>query len=683
MMNLYILNVLPQHVEEIHSVVTQRTSADNMTSEDIERLPDSASKTRRRALLIGIDYYDQFDRCKNLHGCISDINGIQDVLSSNQLVPEDSILVLRGDIPQGRYPQPQAPISPGRDEIIDALRTITSQSSPGDFVYFHFSGHGTHQETVYPEKRGTRKDEAICCADGSIIRDVELGVLLDGMAAKGLKVLAVLDCCHSGGATRISSEEGWTVRERAPEPISKDIEWLGQDTIIGEDSKVGPSAKTDHWFWKDRAYHLIAACQPYEFAREFIDDDDRTHGLLTFYLIESLRNLEPILFATPYHTLIQLLRAKCQSKNMTRSQCPVLYGESNKIIFNLTESSKNPAAQIKSTLVLRVEGQHAILGRGFVDGVCLGDVYQLSKFADGDESFEVQVTQVSEFEARAKPRDCKLQSCHEFWVARLIKAADEAHVVFDPVDCPSDAIDCVRAEWEYHMDPEFPLELSFDEQPDKADFYVRLTESEFRILSAKREPFPNVPRLIAEGQPGMTRKLSANIIHLNRYLKFDTLRPEEGDEYEGNWEFQVTKKPTGKDKNAIARYRISFHNNSPRTRVFISIFNLAPDWSIEQIVPNHGSPGEPVEPNTSIDPFSVLVNVPDLLKETKPKSMVDKLKILITTEAHDFSHWQIPSIAQAQSEPYRNVRECVQGKFTVGEKILTHALNTSEDSIDH
>lgn len=651
-----------------------------MASQDVERSRYSSSKTRRRALLIGIDYYDQFDRSKNLHGCVSDIDGVQDVLSRNQLVPEESILVLRGNMPEGGYPKPQAPISPGRDEIINAIRTITSQSSRGDFVYFHFSGHGTRLETVYPEKRGTRKDEAICCADGSIIRDVELGVLLDEMAAKGIKVLAVLDCCHSGGATRISSEEGWTVRERAPKPISKNIEWLGQDTIAGEDSKVGPSAKNDHWFWKDRAYHLIAACQPYEVAREFTDDDkDRTYGLLTFYLIESLTHLEPVLFATTYHNLIQLLRAKCQSKNMARSQCPVLYGDSNKIIFNLRTSSKSQPAHNKFTLVLRVQGQRAVLGRGSVDGVRLGDVYQLSTFANADEAFEVQVTQVSEFEARAKPRDRKLRSSHEFWVARLVKAAEEARVVFEPVDYPSDAVDCVKADWDSHIDSEFPLELCLDEKTEKADFYIRLTGSEFRILNAAREPFPNVPRLIAKSQDGMTRKLSASLIHLNRYLKFDALRPEEDAEYEGDWEFQVTEKPAGKDKKAIARYRISFYNKSPRTRVFISIFNLAPDWSIKQIIPNEGSPGEPVEPNTSIEPFGVLVEVPALLKRTKPNSMEDKLKILITTEAHDFSHWQIPSITKAQSNLYRNVRGYIQGKFAVQEKILTHALNASKD----
>lgn len=180
-----------------------------MASQDVERSWYSTSKTRRRALLTGIDYYDQFDRSQNLQGCVSDIDGVQDVLSRNQLVPEESILVLRGNVPQGRYPKPQAPTSPGRKEIINAIRTITSQSRRGDFVYFHFSGHGTRLETVYPEKRGTWKDEAICCADGSIIRDVELGVLLDEMAAKGIKILAVLDCCHSGGATRISSEEPW------------------------------------------------------------------------------------------------------------------------------------------------------------------------------------------------------------------------------------------------------------------------------------------------------------------------------------------------------------------------------------------------------------------------------------------------------------------------------------------
>lgn len=651
-----------------------------MASEDIKGSPDPASGTRQTALLIGIDYYNQFDRSKNLHGCVSDVDGVQDVLSRNGLVPDENIFVIRGSIPLGKYPKSQPPTSPGRHDIITAIRAITSQSRRGDFVYFHFSGHGTRQDTVYPEKRGTKKDEAICCADGSIIRDVELGFLLDEMVEKGLKVLTVLDCCHSGGSTRISGDDGWTVREQAPEPIPEGIQWLGQHTIVGEDSQEGPLAKSDHWFWKDRAYHLIAACQPYEVAREFTDDNDhRTHGLLTFHLIECLTNLGPMVFATTYHNIIQLLRAKCQSKNLTRSQCPVLYGDSNKVIFDLTLSPTSQVDYTNFTFVLQVKGQQAILGRGSVDGVGLGDLFQVSRLADGDGSFDVQVTQVSEFEARAKPKSLKLQRSHEFWVARLIKRANEARVVFEPLDYPNDAVHVVRTEWKSHVDPEFPLEFCFDEHSKKADFYVRLADSEFHILNAEGKQFPNVPALIARSQPGMTKNLYASLLHLNRYMRFDTLEPEEGEEYEGDWDFRVTERRVGRDQDAIAKYKIAFRNNSPRTTVFVSIFNLAPDWSITQLIPNEGSAGEPVEPGTSIEPLLISIYVPALLEETKPRSMEDKLKVLITTKAHDFSHWQISGIEGAQSETYRNVRGHIQGQFAVEERILTHVINTDED----
>ncbi|SCO90087.1 uncharacterized protein FRV6_14215 [Fusarium oxysporum] len=643
-----------------------------MSSKDGQDFFDPADKGCRRALLIGIDYYNQSDPRKNLHGCVSDVNRLQDVLTHQGLVSRENIQVLCSSIPSGKYPKPTIPSYPGRDEIIAAIRTIISQSSQGDFVYFHFSGHGTRQDTVYAGKRGTRKDEALCCGDGSIIRDVEIDVLLNEMVGNGLKVLAVLDCCHSGGATRLSSQDGCTVRQREPEPIPEGIEWLGQDIVTEEDIHEGPSVKSDHWFWKDKAYHLIAACQPYELAQEFHHGNGQdTHGLLTFYLTECLTSLGPMMAVTTYHSIIQLLQAKCQSKNLARSQSPVLYGDANKVIFNLTPLSGNQLQHTMLTLVLRVEGRKAILGHGSVDGVSPGDVYQVSRPIDGDEAFQIQVVRVSEFESEAKATACNILNSHQFWEARLVEKANKIRVAVAPLGHHSDAFERVMAEWRDCVDQQFPVQFYFSEPFDNIDFFVRLKASEFQISDSGKSPLPNIPPLLADCQPGMTKRLVATLLHLSKYQKFSALQPERGDEYEGAWEFNVEPHTNTDTKR---KYVISFTNNSPYTRVFISIFAVAPDWSIEQLIPVVGAAGEPVDPNRSIDRFRICMEIPPLLRRTKPKSMEDKLKVLVTTEAHDFSHWQISDIEKAQFESCRNVRAYTEGKFAVGERILVHEL---------
>ncbi|KAK0650737.1 Metacaspase-9 [Lasiodiplodia hormozganensis] len=649
-----------------------------MALDKIEEPPRPTPSDRRRALLIGIDYYDQFNDRENLHGCVSDVEAVQDALHQSGLIPKEHIRMLRGPIPHGKYPKPWAPIRPGRNEIIAAIQHINSQSNRGDFVYLHFSGHGTRQETVY-QKRGTGKDEAMCCADGNIIRDVELGVLLDDMAARGITVLTVLDCCHSGGATRTSDDDddGWRPRERAQKLVPQETAWMGLDTIDStSSSQEGPAAKSEHWFWRDRPYHLIAACQPYELAREFLDADDRIHGLLTYYMIETLAFLGPMAFVTTYRNFIQLLQAKCKSQNLGRSQCPVMYGDLNRVIFDLAATPTNHTDYSTVTLVLRIElGQRAVLGRGSADGVSVGDVYRLSPLPNVDGELEVQIIEVDSFESLAKPKGFILEQSHEFWVASLVKSANEGHVVFEPLDFDSPALDCVKNEWTRYVDRAFPLQFHFNGNFDNAKFYVRLTESEFHFLDSEKNHLLHIPTVAADCRPGMTKRLSATLSHLYRFLKFDALEPEEEEELEPNWEFQVVQKPVPRKSSATARYRIAFTNNSPRRRLFISIFNIAPDWSITQIIPSPGYPGEPVEPGKSIEAFAISITVPPLLQKTKPEKMTDKLKILITTQEHDFSHYQIPDIEATGSESYRNARELIEGSFAVEERVLTHTIN--------
>jgi len=56
-------------------------------------------------------------------------------------------------------------------------------------------------------KRDATMDEVLvptnfACENGRCLRDVELAYLIQEMNEKGLATAVVLDCCHSGGATR-------------------------------------------------------------------------------------------------------------------------------------------------------------------------------------------------------------------------------------------------------------------------------------------------------------------------------------------------------------------------------------------------------------------------------------------------------------------------------------------------
>lgn len=60
------------------------------------------------------------------------------------------------------------------------------------------------------EKSGLSEDECLKCADGRIIRDIELGGLFNTLVVqKRVVLLCVLDFCHSDGAFRGDEEQNF------------------------------------------------------------------------------------------------------------------------------------------------------------------------------------------------------------------------------------------------------------------------------------------------------------------------------------------------------------------------------------------------------------------------------------------------------------------------------------------
>ncbi len=85
---------------------------------------------------------------------------------------------------------------PNRVNTIQALSHWIESSKPGDFLAFHYSGHGTHtDDTGKDEKDG--QDEAICLLDAIVLDDEIKSIMVDRLPA-GVKLRCLFDCCHSG-----------------------------------------------------------------------------------------------------------------------------------------------------------------------------------------------------------------------------------------------------------------------------------------------------------------------------------------------------------------------------------------------------------------------------------------------------------------------------------------------------
>jgi hypothetical protein len=170
------------------------------------------------ALLIGAAEYRNLDPKYWLKGPPNDVTLVRTYLTTQAPVPfaPEDVLVLADGIAGADRPTLAA--------IRAAFADLTARVQPGDFVYLHFSGHGSQAPALHPETELDGLDETFMPSDigpwedatatvQNALVDDEIGVLIDRLRAKGADVWAVFDSCHSGTATRGVMEDDVRLRE--------------------------------------------------------------------------------------------------------------------------------------------------------------------------------------------------------------------------------------------------------------------------------------------------------------------------------------------------------------------------------------------------------------------------------------------------------------------------------------
>ena len=151
----------------------------------------------KKALLIGINYYDISNI--TLNGCINDIININNMLIDAYNYDMNDIIMLRDDDSSTYTP-------PTRENILNSLRTLISESADFEEIWFHYSGHGSrirnHYENHYDKDHfedhfEDHFDEVLVPIDyetnGYIIDDDLLDIIKDTKC----RTIIITDCCHS------------------------------------------------------------------------------------------------------------------------------------------------------------------------------------------------------------------------------------------------------------------------------------------------------------------------------------------------------------------------------------------------------------------------------------------------------------------------------------------------------
>ena len=172
------------------------------------------------------------------------------------------------------------------------------------------------------------------------------------MVDKGLHVTLVLDCCHSGGATRAASNDA------AP----RGVEFIDDTKRPPGDPSLAPKSMTRNVSLGQGVlpvpdgYTVLAACRPSESAYEAAFDGTERNGALTYWLLDALQQIGPELdVSLVYDRVLARIHSRFEL------QTPLLQGEADRVVFGVT--TRTPGIRLPGDERRRPERSGAAPGR--------------------------------------------------------------------------------------------------------------------------------------------------------------------------------------------------------------------------------------------------------------------------------------------------------------------------------
>lgn len=267
------------------------------------------------ALLVGIDTYPP--NVPSLEGCVNDANAMRALLENRFGGPTLNILSL-------------ANTDATRDNVIRSFRHHLGQARPGDIAVFYYAGHGSQVPTggLFKEIEPDGLNESLVCYDsrtpGSYdLVDKDLATLISEVTGKGVHLTAILDSCHSGGATRDLDLKVRQIPARAdPQPaevyLRDPVDTAsnrGSGATRAADSPGAPgsltlTSATDFVPDTTGLHVFLAACEDFQTAKEYLAGKEH-HGAFTYFLVQTINATSQ---ALGYEELMRLVRERLQAR---------------------------------------------------------------------------------------------------------------------------------------------------------------------------------------------------------------------------------------------------------------------------------------------------------------------------------------------------------------------------------
>lgn len=668
-------------------------------------------------LLVGIDCYmpnqlPDGGSYKNLGGCVRDISHVEAFLKEQRQVPANQILKLTASVNPANPQQPSesADQLPTRQNIVDSFRKLGELAPKGSQVYIQYSGHGGRAKTVYAEIKGEDGiDETLVPTDigtqeGQYLRDIELAQLLKELVDKELVVTLVLDCCHSGAATRGDAEiRGMDVVDNKPlqpsfQPVAPTEVLAANWQSLTKQNMRGLKASG---LPESRDYVLLAACRQNEYAYEyaFNRETKERNGALTYWLLDTLRQQNP---GQTYKDLFDRVNAKIHSQ--FPQQTPMLMGEGNRVLFG------SDLAEIVYTVpVLTVETDastgemQAMLGVGQPNGVGKGAEFAI--YPRGTTDFthkENRVAIARIIERGAAQSRCKLtpvegkplkveQGDQAVQIAASVNLVRKVALFYQNQATPGDlaqanppgsklrpeifaqqtaALEAVQAAIGNNGWVELE-DAAVDDAGEAIDYIVAVNnQGEYEICDGTGTPLKNITPALSITDPTAANKLVKRLVHLAKYraaaeidntdidsplagkLTVEWLGTSDayelGDPIPKKFKpFADPSKPTVKVGEYIF---LSIRNDAPQA-LNIAALNFESTWAIEQFLPY-----DPGAQFITLDPGKKQVIPLKLITEGQSDTVENTVKVFATLGSANFRWLELPSLdQQISSKGFRSV----------------------------
>jgi hypothetical protein len=299
----------------------------------------AATTGTSRAVIVGVSRYDNLPEGKQLLGPQNDAVLVRQLLLARGFEARNVTTLADGVPGAGR---------PTRAAIMGALDDLVAAARRGDFIYLHFSGHGSQQPARQDAGPGTDPepdgfDEIFLPRDigawdgqrGTVdgaLRDDDIGRVVRALRTKGAFVWVVFDSCHSGDMTRgvpVDDERDRRVdfldlvrpADRAAAQSLEDAARAAATRTRGEDApeaSVGDANAQAALSGDAAGFVAFFAAQTTETTPEMRlpagQSPRQSHGLFTYSLVRAIQEHPQL----TYRQLMQQVLTQYQAMNRVR-----------------------------------------------------------------------------------------------------------------------------------------------------------------------------------------------------------------------------------------------------------------------------------------------------------------------------------------------------------------------------